>query len=299
MLDDDNLLEPLASLGKPAITLVQIVADAIGMWYRPKHVVKMAEAKKEAAIIEAKAKIDIEELIEERRRYNQNRRNIITKALPQLDESAAPENIETDWIVNFFDRCRLVSDDQMQTLWANILAREAIQPGSYSRRTVNLVASMDKNDAGLFTALCGFCWDSNNIRAPAIHQLYDRVFANGGIDYLALRHLDDIGLINLHLGNQRFAEPKLPNSITLSYFRRKLTLRQDQESIHGNGGYRLDWGAVSLTGAGEQLEPICGAVPVPGFFDYMKNEWTKHFQPAYPSQQGGRRAAEAVEGESA
>ena len=286
MLNDN----PLAPFGKAANTLVKKIADTIGMVYKPTHVVRMAKAKKEAAIIEAQAKIEIEELIGERRRYNQNRRNITTKALPQLDESATPENIETDWIVNFFDQCRLVSDDRMQVLWANILAGEANQPGSYSRRTVNFVASMDKRDAELFTALCGFCWASDSIRAPAIHQLYTRTFVNGGIDYMALRHLDAIGLISLHLGQQPFAQLNLPNSVALSYFGRTLTLRHDQESIHGKGGYRLNWGAVSLTGTGQQLEPICGAVPVRGFFDYMKNEWTEHFGPAYPSQGRGERA---------
>lgn len=299
MLEDGNLLRSVASLGKSAVSLLKIIADVVGMRYEHKHIVKVAKAKQEAAITDAETKIYIEELMEERRRYNQNKRNIITKSLPQLDESAAPENMDIDWIVNFFDRCRLVSDDQMQTLWANILAREAMQPGSYSRRTVNLVASMDKHDADLFTALCGFCWGSDGMRAPAIHEFYHRVFANGGIDYMALRHLDDIGLINLRFGNQPFAEHKLPNSITLSYFDRKLALRHDQESIHGSGGYKLDWGGVSLTGAGEQLERICGAVPVPGFFDYMRSEWKKHFRPAYPSQQGGKAAAEAVEVQSA
>ena len=238
----------------------------------------MANAKKKAAIIEAGTPIEIEELLAERRRDNQNRDNITAKALQQLDEgSAEPEKIETDWIVNFLDKCRLVSHDKMQILWANILAEEANRPGSYSTRTVNMVASMDKRGAELFTALCGFCWASEGIRTPAIHQLYDRMFVNRGIDYMALKHLDDIGLISLHLGQQRFIERRLPNSVELSYFGKTLTLRHEQESI--NGGYTLNWGAVSLTGTGQQLEPICGAVPVQGFFDYMKNEWRENFRP--------------------
>ena len=281
---------PLAPFGKAANTLVEKIADAIGMVYQPKHLERMAKAKKKAALIAAEGEIEVEELIRERRGYNQNRGNITTRALPQLDESATPESIETDWIVNFFDKCRLVSDEQMQILWANILAGEANRPGSYSRRTVNVVASMDKRDADLFTALCGFCWASDTIRAPAIHQLYARTFVNGGIDYVALRHLDAIGLISLHLGQQPFAQPHLPNSVTLSYFGRTLTLRHDRESIHGNGGYILNWGVVSLTGTGQQLEPICGAVPVRGFFDFMREEWTEHFRPAYPSQARAERA---------
>ena len=63
-----------------------------------------------------------------------------------------------DWMANFFDKCRIISDEEMQGLWAKVLSGEANAPGSYSKRTVNFLASMDKEDAALFTALCGFAW---------------------------------------------------------------------------------------------------------------------------------------------
>ena len=46
----------------------------------------------------------------------------------------------------------------MQSLWARLLAGEANQPGTFSKRTVELVASLDKSDAQLFTGLCRFAW---------------------------------------------------------------------------------------------------------------------------------------------
>ena len=33
--------------------------------------------------------------------------------------------MEEDWIANFFDKCRIVSDSEMQSLWARVLAGEA------------------------------------------------------------------------------------------------------------------------------------------------------------------------------
>ncbi|MGO9633300.1 MAG: DUF2806 domain-containing protein, partial [Steroidobacteraceae bacterium] len=41
---------------------------------------------------------------------------ITEKALPLLGEGASPQNIEDDWIAHFFDRCRLISDEEMQGL---------------------------------------------------------------------------------------------------------------------------------------------------------------------------------------
>lgn len=76
--------------------------------------------------------------------------------------------MDDDWIVNFFDKCRLVRDEQMQSLWARILAGEANKPGTFSRRTVNFVASMDKIDASAFTHLCSFCWHIEKAPRPII-----------------------------------------------------------------------------------------------------------------------------------
>ena len=39
--------------------------------------------------------------------------------------------IEDDWIIKFFDKNRLVTDEDVQDLWASILAGEANSAGSY------------------------------------------------------------------------------------------------------------------------------------------------------------------------
>jgi hypothetical protein len=54
------------------------------------------------------------------------------KALPQLDEGADPNAMEDDWVTNFFDKSRIVSDDVMQELWARVLAGEANRPACHA-----------------------------------------------------------------------------------------------------------------------------------------------------------------------
>ena len=75
-----------------------------------------------------------------------------------VTDDASPEDMEDDWIRNLLGKCRIVSDQDMQELWARILAGEANEPGSVSRRTVNLVADLDKRDAESFMAVCRFVW---------------------------------------------------------------------------------------------------------------------------------------------
>src|SRR5439155_8369999 len=83
---------------------------------------------------------------------------ITKKALPLLEENSSPQDVKDDWITNFFEKSRIVSDEDMQRLWSRVLAGEANKPGTFSRRTVNLLADMEKLDAELFTNVYRFVW---------------------------------------------------------------------------------------------------------------------------------------------
>ena len=85
-----------------------------------------------------------------------NLANILSKALPMLNEDADPSLISDDWIVNWRDKARLFSDDEMALLWAQLLANEANSPGSKSRKAVNVLADLEPEDAKLFRTLSDF-----------------------------------------------------------------------------------------------------------------------------------------------
>ena len=114
--------------------------------------------------------------------------DITAKALPSLSEDANPDSFEDDWIVNFFDKCRIVSDKEMQELWSLVLAGEANTQGTYSKRTVNFLADLDKNEAQLFTKLCGFVWKIESLQ-PLIFEYQSEIYNCHGIHYESLNHL--------------------------------------------------------------------------------------------------------------
>ena len=163
----NNSLVNLGELSKPATVLIEKISDAVGTLYEPVHIVKVAEAEVKAAKIKAESDIEITDLqrraercrFEEDARHQKNMEDITAKAIPYLNENANPDGVDDDWLANLFNKCRIVSDDEMQSLWARVLAGEANTPGTYSKRTVNFVSELDKNDANLFTKLCRFCWN--------------------------------------------------------------------------------------------------------------------------------------------
>ena len=197
-----NSLIDLGDLAKPADTLIKKISNAVGILYEPRHIRKVAEAKANAALTEAKSEIEITDLhkraaqrwIEEEAQRQQNMENITDKALPQLNENAKPDSVDNDWIVNFFDKCRIVSDDEMQGLWSRVLAGEANAPGTYSKRTVNSLSDLDKTEAALFTKLCGFGWHIGEI-VPLVFDFQAEIYNRYGINFNALSHLESIGLV--------------------------------------------------------------------------------------------------------
>lgn len=49
-------------------------------------------------------------------------------------------------------------DDEVQIIWAKILAGEVSQPGRVSRKTLAIVKTLGKEDAHLFTKVCSYAW---------------------------------------------------------------------------------------------------------------------------------------------
>lgn len=277
----------LGNLSKPADTLVKKVSRAVGGLFEPRQIRRVAKAKADATLIEAEARIQITDLerramhrrIEEDARHQQNMESIVGRAIRQLNDDAKPDtnpdDMDDDWIANFFDKCRIVSDGDMQTLWSKVLAGEAGKPGTYSKRTVNFLSEMDKNDAELFTKLCGFAWMSGSI-VPLIFDYEANIYNNNGINYNALTHLDSIGLATFS-GVGTISKIDLPKKFTIAFYGKPLALKMPEDSDN-----TLDLGYVQFTRIGRELAPICGSKPVAGFYEYVKEHWKQYLPESQP-----------------
>jgi hypothetical protein len=263
-------------LSKPADTLIKKISNALGGIFKPYQIKRVAKAEAEAALIKAQTEIQITDLtrramhrfVEEEAMRQKNIEDITTKALPQLSDKADPSKVEDDWITNFFDKCRIVSDGEMQGLWSRVLAGESNSPGTYSKRTVNFLSDLDKSDAEMFTRLCAFIWTIGDEMAPLIYDEYKHPIYNGqGINYDLLGHLESIGLIH-YSGLGGFMCDGLPNKVPVLYYGTPLLLELPQES---NSKIRV--GHVALTKMGAELAPICGSKPVNGFLEYVTEKW--------------------------
>lgn len=273
-MGEGNSLINLGDLSKPATVLIEKVSDAVGAIYKPHQIKRVAKAEAEAKKIMAIADIEISDiqqramvrLIQEEGKKQENIENITGQATAQLDDNAKPENIEDDWIAHFFEKCRTVSDKEMQSLWSGILAGEANKPGKFSKRTVELVSTLGKDEAHLFTSLCSFTLFGGD-HFPIIFKVEDEIYHKKGINFGTLTHLENIGLIKFN-NLQGYILQQLPQNITLVHFGIPVQFKLQKPENN-----KLEIGHAMLTKSGQELASICGARPDIDFLKYLVEKY--------------------------
>lgn len=269
----------LLGLSKPGTALIERVSDFIGGALKPHQIKRVAKAEAAAEKYKAISKFETTQELEQRalNRFVQeeinkqsNMENIAQQAATQVKENATPEKIEKDWLADFFDSCRIISDKEMQSLWAKILAGEANEPGKFSKRTIAYMVTLDKKEAELFTKLCGFVWeDMKHDPMPFICDYKEKIYTDNGINFKDLKHLDTIGLINFD--SLAGYQIHLPGKQTIfSYHGIPYLFRFPNEKSND-----LKFGHVILTTIGEELTNICMPPKINGFESYIIEEFKK------------------------
>lgn len=257
---EGNALINFGDLSKPATVLVEKVCNAVGMIYEPTQMRRRARAEADAEKIKALARIELtdleqramERLVHQESRKQENIESIAVEAASQLPENADVKNLDEDWVAHFFKQCDTVSDKEMQSLWSKLLSGEATNPGTFSKRTVNLISSIDKRDAELFTRFCQFVWMLGDA-APIIFDENNDVIKKNGISLSELKHLDTIGLISFEaMGG--YARSGFLKRTVVYYFGMPMVIEFPAENNN-----KLSTGKVLFTNAGKQLFGICGS----------------------------------------
>lgn len=267
----------LGELAKPATVLIEKISACVGVLYEPIYIKKIAKANAAANKIDALSKIEISEMEErtlkrilhEETKKQNNAENIIKSACEGLNANSDPSTIDEDWISHFFEKCKIVSNSQMQRIWGKLLSAEANKPGSVSKKTIELVATLDKNDAQLFTNLCSFVVsDGIGQLLPFILSTEKSIYTSMGINFESLTHLAYLGLISFN-SLSGFNYTSQSQELVLFYCGRLIKF------IFKNSNTPLHIGSALLTKAGKELAPLSGSRPNEEILKYFISEWNE------------------------
>ena len=256
---------------------------------RPYQISRVAEAETKADIKDVELRLmAAERLLQMETFRHANMKHIVLKSLELIDDDTArPQDIDDDWIANLRDKSSIVSNEQMQELWARILAEEATVPGSFSRKTINIMADVDKRGAELFRAICGFAWVIESKPTLALYHSLPDAYSNNGIGLGEISSLVELGLIN-PIPSSGFAPERHfdEDEIEFTYLERQVTLR-----FSADRSRFIYIGPWEFTPAGLELYSICDPEPVDDFFGYLCDEWTRNgwLQRRYAGADGAER----------
>ncbi|MBI1773173.1 MAG: DUF2806 domain-containing protein [Burkholderiales bacterium] len=158
----DKPLIELKALAVPLTKLVEVIARGMGNLYEPIGTVRNAKADAKAMQIRAEAKLimsDIRDRAKNRLDHRELSRQenieaITSKAIAELPDEVSSEPVNQDWITQFISRAQDVCDEDLQLIWARILAGEISRPNTYSKRTLQFLETLDKTEAEELTRLC-------------------------------------------------------------------------------------------------------------------------------------------------
>jgi hypothetical protein len=249
--------------GRAAEKLADTIRHVVDVGIGPDRLRRTAQARADVEVTLARGRaeaLDIGARAAERIRKRENRRQTnlesITKqafkALPPPDQ-LSEKPVNPDWTSRFFRECEDISDEQMQQIWARILAGEVARPDSFAPRTLTVTRDLTKQDADFFTKLCQFGWCVPTAGfVPVIHDIEAPEVAAAGINFVVLTHLTTMGLIELHpLG---YGIKDNLTEIAPSYCGKVYQLKSDEGQPR-----RFELGCAMLTVAGRELAPISGA----------------------------------------
>jgi len=170
----------LFGVGKGLDTLIRALRDGIGPAFEPWARSRLAKkdqraaggwvevarnAGLEAQVLEVTTlagRSDIR-LIAEKERHQDNREAVAAAVVQEarllLDERVTPKEnveIEPEWLNRYWRLAQDISSEDLQSLWARVLTRQAIGVGHLSTRSLDVLSTLSREEAAELTRIAAF-----------------------------------------------------------------------------------------------------------------------------------------------
>lgn len=190
----------------------------------------------------------------------------------RIEEDANPDNLDDEWVENYVEHVKKVTDEDVRKTWANLLIEELNEKGSFSKRTMSTLAQMEQSDAELFKVFCSLCCGGRCVQNGVEYYVqpyltYDEgrcSFCNNAISYNQMTSLDKLGLVQIG-SSTTFRSMALFCISGMLYSAR----------YRSDGEYNLQISNVTLTRYGEELSKLCDKGTHPDLLQLIKSDLDK------------------------
>lgn len=233
--------------------------------------------------------LDIADTVNQRIQFQEQKRqmniaSVVRQAASQLgDKEVENHEPDHDWTARFFNDVQDVSSEEMQSLWAKILAGEVERKGNTSIRTLGILKNLDQDTACLFRRFCSACVffspDGMTLVDARVPSLGGNAATNSldayGLNFDALNRLNEYGLIISDYNSQynyqisiglEFGKPSQLIHVPFRFQGRHWILLSTSERDLSKE-FRLT--GVALTRSGRELSDIVGLENMDEFFQAL------------------------------
>ncbi|TYB32724.1 MAG: DUF2806 domain-containing protein [Flexistipes sinusarabici] len=249
----------LSGLTKPATELIKSVSSAIGVLYEPTKIKRIAHAEAQTKVISANADIKAKELVNraayrfavQEIRYQENIESILDAAVQSTNNKQIEHDVhlEHDFIINFFESCKNVSNPHLQSIWGKLLSDSATDEEEISKQTLDVLRVLSGKDAKVFQTYSSYLVILNGIHFRPKIKYTNQQLAKNKISLGKVGHLDDLGLIRMD---------------STFYFNEDLVVMTTTTGeLVVNANSRIHVKGERLTLAGEQIIKAIGKTSTP------------------------------------
>lgn len=247
-------IKDLAGLSEPICRVIDCLAKGISSVASPFVYKRMERAKiqieseryDQSAIVLLKEAMAQDFIAVARTTRDQqeiaNITSIYGKAIQELqavkDLQLPDKQVTAEWAAHFYDSAKYCGDEDVQALWAKVLAGEIQEPGKFYKRTINNLRLVEKHEAEWFCNLCQY------IMEGAYFPLF--VLENEYVPFHQFQSLVDAGFINADQGSLTIEQDQI------------IPLKSTRINVHYMG-YPFYLSVYTLTDMGAQL---CSLVSV-------------------------------------
>ena len=128
-------------------------------------------------------------------------KELFSRISSEAIENADVDNMDEDWIENYWDKASRISDEEFKIIWDKIFEHEIQHPKSISKRLLHAVYTMDSDDAKSFVNVAQLCFceyrTTENMQPLIYIKEAEATYKEFGITTDSLNNLHILGLIEI------------------------------------------------------------------------------------------------------
>ena len=269
---------PPAHVGSDAATIVEelnsVLADAMRRQFRG------ASNEKIAA--------DVDGLVADYIEKRSRRTRVLEIAAQEITQSPlsadADALVDDDWLAFFKGKVDQLGTEEAKLLFGKVLAGEIKQPGSFSKRSVGILAEMGPVVGRLFDSLCNISTviSKQHVRVMTlgVGDVGENSLEEFGLPFEALNHLIDAGLIfseyDTFVG-MPLAAAGQPFDLGGTYYRLQVieTKETELDTDEKRTGALAAVPGVTLSAAGRELRAIVAKKTVHAYVEKLARSFAE------------------------